>query len=585
MDVRLPDGTVIRNVPEGTTRQQLVDKLAANGYDTSSLGRTTQEGVDTTASGARAVRGVDVANDELQAYRLPSYRNADPSPGVVEQIRGGASHALDRAAMGLKGLFTDLTPEDRQLLSRGEAFVKGTGPASTVGQIGGDLVIGAAPVAKGAQFLTRALGAMRAPASVVAPVADIAANAAYAAATAPEDRGEAAAWGGGGAAAGRVLSKVLSLGTKPVGEVSPDAQRLMDAGVRPTFGQVMGDKGGVVGRTLSRAEDSLTSVPVVGALLRKRRDAALKDFQRVTREAALPPGAAKESAESIDALANEFHKAYTDTLSAAPFPSLAFNNFTVDDVLQQQAQGRLISGRQLAGARNFVQDVFDTILDPTQPHTAAEAHWIESQIKSQAFAYKKSPVPHQQEYGNLLHDVANDWAQAWRSSLPQDARAAVEALDSQYAKFVPLRRAAATGNVAAPDEYTPRHLLQSIRAGDKSGSKRAFLAGGMPQQDLASAAQNVLTPRVPDSGTAERLLTGVGTLGAGAYGVATYGLSPTAIATALVALGYSTEFAQAYLTGRLAPKAQEQVSQVLKRAAPVIAQMGRAAAVQQQEGR
>src|SRR5512139_1922465 len=31
MDVRLPDGTIIRNVPEGTTRAELVDKLRRNG--------------------------------------------------------------------------------------------------------------------------------------------------------------------------------------------------------------------------------------------------------------------------------------------------------------------------------------------------------------------------------------------------------------------------------------------------------------------------------------------------------------------------------------------------------------------------
>lgn len=32
MDVRLPDGTIIRNVPDGTTREQLTVKLKANGY-------------------------------------------------------------------------------------------------------------------------------------------------------------------------------------------------------------------------------------------------------------------------------------------------------------------------------------------------------------------------------------------------------------------------------------------------------------------------------------------------------------------------------------------------------------------------
>lgn len=37
MDVRLPDGTVIQNVPDGITKAQLVEKLKANGYDISKL--------------------------------------------------------------------------------------------------------------------------------------------------------------------------------------------------------------------------------------------------------------------------------------------------------------------------------------------------------------------------------------------------------------------------------------------------------------------------------------------------------------------------------------------------------------------
>ena len=36
-DVRMPDGTVIRNVPEGITQTQLLNKLKANGYDTKKL--------------------------------------------------------------------------------------------------------------------------------------------------------------------------------------------------------------------------------------------------------------------------------------------------------------------------------------------------------------------------------------------------------------------------------------------------------------------------------------------------------------------------------------------------------------------
>lgn len=43
MDVRLPDGTVIRNVPEGTTRAQLTERLRRNGYDVSLLEETPPE--------------------------------------------------------------------------------------------------------------------------------------------------------------------------------------------------------------------------------------------------------------------------------------------------------------------------------------------------------------------------------------------------------------------------------------------------------------------------------------------------------------------------------------------------------------
>jgi hypothetical protein len=38
MDVRLPDGTVIQNVPDGTTKAQLIEKLKANGHDVSGFG-------------------------------------------------------------------------------------------------------------------------------------------------------------------------------------------------------------------------------------------------------------------------------------------------------------------------------------------------------------------------------------------------------------------------------------------------------------------------------------------------------------------------------------------------------------------
>lgn len=50
MNVRLPDGTIVRNVPEGTTKAELIDRLRRNGYDVSAL-EPSKEKPETTVLG------------------------------------------------------------------------------------------------------------------------------------------------------------------------------------------------------------------------------------------------------------------------------------------------------------------------------------------------------------------------------------------------------------------------------------------------------------------------------------------------------------------------------------------------------
>ena len=79
MDVRLPDGTVIRGVPDGTTKAELRERLSRNGYDVSGLGETSvAQGIKQGAGNllAGAVRGagsigatllapIDIAKDAI----------------------------------------------------------------------------------------------------------------------------------------------------------------------------------------------------------------------------------------------------------------------------------------------------------------------------------------------------------------------------------------------------------------------------------------------------------------------------------------------------------------------------------------
>lgn len=91
-------------------------------------------------------------------------KGAAGDPGIIEQFAGGAKHGLDRMAYGLKSMFTDLSPEEKQLLEQGKSFVEDTGAASSVGQLGSEM-LATAPIASGVvgvagKALTKAVPAL-----------------------------------------------------------------------------------------------------------------------------------------------------------------------------------------------------------------------------------------------------------------------------------------------------------------------------------------------------------------------------------------------------------------------------------------
>ena len=112
-----------------------------------------------------ALRNADAAGDVESARRIAAMVPSEPvapksalpksnyglteDPGVVQQFLGGAKHAWDTAAAALQsgagklGLPTGESLEP--LVKQGEQFVKETGPASTLGNIGGEIALTAVP--------------------------------------------------------------------------------------------------------------------------------------------------------------------------------------------------------------------------------------------------------------------------------------------------------------------------------------------------------------------------------------------------------------------------------------------------------
>lgn len=158
MDVRLPDGTVIKNVPDGTTKQQLLEKLQAKGYDVQKL---------TAPKAPKAVVSAPVAEPEASFGQQVLRGAASTADILAEAIPGTAAmiaYPFQRAA----GYLTGQTAEDvaasqeRVLGTVAQPVGRMTGVTETPGYQENALRRGITYIAenmdKGADFLSEVTG-------------------------------------------------------------------------------------------------------------------------------------------------------------------------------------------------------------------------------------------------------------------------------------------------------------------------------------------------------------------------------------------------------------------------------------------
>lgn len=115
MDVRLPDGTLIRGVPEGTTRAQLVEKLRNNGYDTSGL-----EATSTAATPAAEVPAAERGGAQPPSWAA-EYPNIYKAAVATRQTIGPTVEMLGGIGGGAVGT-VGATPGVGTLLGAGAGY-------------------------------------------------------------------------------------------------------------------------------------------------------------------------------------------------------------------------------------------------------------------------------------------------------------------------------------------------------------------------------------------------------------------------------------------------------------------------------
>lgn len=303
-----------------------------------------------------------------------------------------------------------------------------------------------------------------------------------------------AAWGAGTGAALTGLGNVVGKIINPA--VGSDVKTLLDAGVTPTPGQVAGG-------ALGRIEEAATSIPIIGDFIKAGQRNALTDFNQAVYNRALAPVGEKvpegiTGHEAVEYVANKLGDKYDQLL-----PKLSF----APDAQFHQDMGNLrllVSSLPESEAKQF-GNILDNQLSKASPQGLMNGETLKNvtgEINRLSRGYMSDPSFDKRQLGNALSEASQTLMSAVERQNPQNAQE-LKAINEGWANYSRIRRAASS--TAAPDGvFTPTQLNMAAKAGDQSVGKGDFAKGNALLQDLSSAGKNVLSQKVPDSGTATR---------------------------------------------------------------------------------
>jgi hypothetical protein len=152
MDVQLPDGTIIKDVPDGTSKADLITKLKANGYDTSGLEPSPRENL--REEGRQRVKAA-----EPEYIEMPVYGPDGAATGATERVMKPKADPIGAGVMSTLPFGEDIGAIGRSMVSgrtmseekdigegMREASKEAYPGAYRVGQVGGFLPALALPM-------------------------------------------------------------------------------------------------------------------------------------------------------------------------------------------------------------------------------------------------------------------------------------------------------------------------------------------------------------------------------------------------------------------------------------------------------
>lgn len=304
---------------------------------------------------------------------------------------------------------------------------------------------------------------------------------------------------------GGELTNPMNLIAKPAAaiirqpNVDPNVKMLMDEGVTPTPGQILG--GG-----FKRAEEGLSSVPVLGDFVKSAQIRAIEGLNRAAINRALKPigDALPADLKGRDAIL------YAKNALGDKYENLLPQMTVVKDALFQTEIFNLKNMVDNGAINQTSKDFFNkwlnnNVLGKFQGQgaiTGETLKGIQSDLRTTINDLSASTNYDERLIGTALKEAQDQLRQLVTRTNPKFSKE-LKAIDTGYANFKRVEKAA--GLVGAEGGvFSPAQLQSAIRASDKSKDKGKFATADALMQDLSEAGKTVLGNKVPDSGTPYR---------------------------------------------------------------------------------
>jgi hypothetical protein len=299
-----------------------------------------------------------------------------------------------------------------------------------------------------------------------------------------------------GAIAGGALPNVLagaSIVIKP--KVRPEVQQLLNEGITPTPGQIIGGKVAV-------AEDKLTSLPLLGDLIKSGQRRGINELNVASYQRALEPiGATPSGAigrEGVEEVSEALSKAYEDLLPKLQFKADA--QFGAD-LTRLHQMSDLLPATEAKQFQKIIQTQLVGKMTPQGNMSGETFKTVESELSKLAKGYKSDESFDKRQLGEALSEVVNSLRANLHRANPEFADELAK-VNLGYANYARIRAAGASDR--AGEGFTPAQLQAAVRSADKTIGKGNFAKGKAMMQDLSDAGVKVLASKYPDSGTAGR---------------------------------------------------------------------------------